>query len=494
LFYQKRKLVILIAMFFYTVLVYGHAKSQIEFDIVLRNGRVMDPDTGLDAIRDIGISGKRITVVSDSTLVGKEIIDVSGLVVAPGFIDLHAHGQDMASNRLQVADGVTTALELELGVYPVGEWLRSRQGHALINYGATVGHWNSRVKILDDVDVTHMLSLTKEDRARIFQDKGVYEEASTEQIAALLAMFKQGLAEGALGIGLGLDYTPGASHQEILSVFKLAAEQETIIFIHMRHSEGIFRALQEVFSNVVVTNAATHIVHLNSSSGDYASQALEMIRSAREQGLDITTEAYPYTAGASLIESAIFDHLESNEMSDEAFRFMEWPKTGERLTASTFRKYRDQGGLVIIHGRKESVSEWLVAQPDVLVASDGISFASGPAHPRGAGTFSRILGYYSRERGVITLMDALKKMTLLPAQRLESVAPQMKNKGRMQAGFDADITIFDPASIIDRATYRQGGLTSLGVIHVLVNGKFVIRNTALVEGVFPGQAVVGVTK
>ena len=149
--------------------------------------------------------------------------------------------------------------------------------------------------------------------------------------------------------------------------------------------------------------------------------------------------------------------------SDADFSKLQWPATGERLTAESFARYREEGGWVISHGRREETNAWIVAQPDVMVASDGIPFLYGPAHPRGAGTFSRILGHYARDQQTIGLMDALKKMTLLPAQRLEQIAPAMRNKGRVRLGAGADITLFDPDTVLDRSTYEQGDIPSTGI-------------------------------
>ena len=242
-------------------------------------------------------------------------------------------------------------------------------------------------------------------------------------------------------------------------------------------------------ADATVTGASLHIVHMNSTAGESAKTVLEMIRGVRERGVDVTTEAYPYTAGSTKIESALFDSWEGR--TDEDYQRLQWPPTGERLTAESFERYRKQGGWVIIHGRDEETNEWIVAQPDVMVASDGIPFEHGPAHPRGAGTFSRVLGHYVRERKVLSLMDALRKMTLLPAQRLEAVAPVMKKKGRVQVGADADLTVFDPATVIDRATYNEGNVPSAGIIHVLVEGTLVMKDTSIQDGVFPGQAIRG---
>ena len=147
--------------------------------------------------------------------------------------------------------------------------------------------------------------------------------------------------------------------------------------------------------------------------------------------------------------------------------------------------------MVIIHGRREETNEWIVQQPDIIVASDGITFKDGPAHPRGAGCYSKVLGFYVRERGALDLMTALGKMTLLPARRLESIAPQMKRKGRVQAGADADLTLFDPEKVRDRATYTDSMQPATGIRHVLVGGEFVVRDGAVVEGVAPGRPLYG---
>ena len=462
-----------------------------EFDLVILDGRVMDPETGLDAVRNVGIDAGQIVTITEEGLVGNETIDAAGLVVAPGFIDLHAHGQDPVSNRLQALDGVTTALELEIGVYPVGEWLASREGTAPIHYGAAVGHWPARVKLIDGVDVGHFPTLTAEETLRMDQGNYAYEVLSEEQIDALGQLMETGLQEGGLGFGFGITYTPGASRTEVFRLFELAERLGVAAYVHVRadNSDGLLGPFQEVIALAASTGASLHIVHMNSSSNEEAQIALEMIRGAVSRGLDITTESYPYTAGSTLIESALFDPWEG--LTDEEYQLLQWPPTGERLTAESFNRYREQGGWVIIHGREEDTNEWIVAQPDVIVASDGIPFLYGPAHPRGAGTFARVLGYYSREREALSLMDALGKMTIQPARRLEAVAPAMHGKGRVQEGADADLTLFDPDLIIDRATYTDGDVPSEGIVHVLVGGTAVVRDGQFVEGVFPGQAIVG---
>ena len=463
------------------------------YDLVVAGGRVVDPESQTDAVRFVGIREGRVEAVSEETIEGLETIDATGLVVAPGFIDLHAHGQDPLSNRYQARDGVTTALELEVGVLPVAAWYTNREGQALINYGASVSHQVSRQRAMGSTyarlndEGTFTLGASA--------DETLYRDTTAAERAELRAVMEQGLDEGGLGLGFGLSYTPGASYEELLELFEVAARRSVPVFVHLRSSGafqdgGALAPFQEVIANAAATGASVHIVHLNSSAGDAAEAAVQLVRGARARGVDVTTEAYPYTASASLIESALFDGWV--DRPDDTYQALQWVETGERLTRATFETYRRQGGWVITHGRSEPLNEWIVGQPDVIAASDGIPFSQGRAHPRGAGTFARILGFYSRQRGALSLMDAVAKMTLLPARRLEGVAPQMQNKGRIRVGSDADLTIFDPERVIDRATYDAPDRYSEGIEHVLVGGTFVVRDGKLVEDVAPGQAVRGV--
>ena len=302
-------------------------------------------------------------------------------------------------------------------------------------------------------------------------------------------LLREGMGEGALGFGFGITYTPGATHEEIFRAFAVAAEMQAPVFVHVRAASRMggdrLAPIQEVIADAFATGASLHIVHLNSSTGESARTAVEMIRSARRAGLDVTTESYPYTAGSSLIQSALFDNWNGN------FANLQWAATGERLNRETFLAYRKQGGYIIIHGRSQDTNDWLVAQPDLIIASDGISFSEGPAHPRGAGTFTKILGHYVREQQSLDLMLALAKMTLLPARRLESIAPQMKRKGRVQVGADADLTIFDPRTVIDLATYTDSMQFAAGIQHVLVGGVAVIRDGKPVPDVLPGKPIYG---
>jgi dihydroorotase len=286
---------------------------------------------------------------------------------------------------------------------------------------------------------------------------------------------------------MGITYTPAATHEEIYRVFELAARRQVPVFVHMRAATALggdsLAPVQEVLANAAATGAALHIVHLNSSTNTSARTALAMIRGARSRGVDVTTESYPYTAGSTRLESALF-----NDFSGD-YQSLQWIATGERLTKQTFDSYRTQGGWVIIHGQDADANSWLVAQPDVIVASDAIPYVDGISHPRSAGTFSRVLGRHVREQKRLDLMTAVTKMTLLPARRLQQVAPDMALKGRIQRGMHADITIFDARKIRDRATYTQPAQTSVGIRYVFVKGVAVVEGGELREDVFPGEAI-----
>ena len=470
-------------------------QAQERYDVVLENGRVLDPETGLDAIRDVGIRGRVIEAISEGPLEGEVVIDATGLVVAPGFIDLHAHGQTNRANEFQARDGVTTALEMESGVPDVAAYLGERGEGSVLNFGATVAHRAARASVMPEIaeararaeEMGEDLSDTDRSRLNELNFASAYQTLSPELYPAMQDELARGIAEGALGIGLPHQYYPGANHEEILQVFKTAAEYDAPIFTHVRDMS--ISAIQEVVANAAATGAPLHIVHVNSSSLWNIEPILEIVGGAQQNGVDVTTEAYPYTAASTSLQSAIFDEGWQEKLQI-SYGDLQWQDTGERLTEETFRSYREQGGVVIIHMMKPEWIEAAVSSPFVMVASDGMPYAPG-AHPRSAGTFARFLGRYVREDGLMSLMEGIRKITLMPAQRLESVSPQMKRKGRVQIGADADITVFDPLRILDTATFEDDLSYSVGVEHVLVNGEFVVRDGENVEGAMPGRAVVG---
>ncbi len=440
----------------------------------------MDPETALDAIRDVGIREGKIVVISASPLQGKQKIDAHGLVVAPGFIDLHEHGQEPRNYEFQAHDGVTTSLELELGTADVDAWYAKREGHSLINYGVSVGHIPVRMAIMHDPG------------SFLPVGDAAHRAATPEELQEIDSAIDRGLERGALAVGMGINYTAGASHGEIVDVFKVAALHGAPVHVHLRYAgmkeptTGL-AAIEEVIATSASTGAPLHVVHITSMGLKDTPRLIAMVEGARKSGLDVTTEAYPYPAGSTAIESALFDPG-WQESQGITYKDLQWAKTGERLTAETFEKYRKEGGNVIIFSIPENAVRAALANPIIMVASDGMPITGSKVHPRGQGTFSRVLGYYVREEKTLDLMTALRKMTLLPAQRLEKRAPVFRNKGRIQVGADADLTIFDPNTIMDKATFENPLEYSGGIAYVFVNGVAVLKEGKLVEGVFPGRA------
>jgi len=455
------------------------------FDIVISEGRVMDPDTGMDNITNVGIAKGKIAEISQSELLAEEIIDASGQIVCPGFIDLHCHPQDTEIYEVQARDGVTTTLELEVGAGDVNEFYGRWEGKAAINFGASIGHIPVRMKVMKDPGVF----LPSGDAGR--------REASNREIAEMKSLIRQGLDEGALAVGFGLDYTRAASRWEVIEMFKVAAEYKASCHVHLRgkgHKEpsNSIEALEEVIAAAAVTGASLHVVHLNSTGMRAVPELLQMITGARQSGLDVTTECYPYTAGMTKIESALFDDGWQEHYGIDYDKLM-WPDTGEYLNATTFSRYREAGGWVIAFSTPEESMTAAIQSPLTMIATDSI-IEKGKGHPRTAGSYSKVLGDYVRERGYLDLMEAISKMTIMPARRLEQRAPAFLKKGRIQVGADADITVFNPDTVIDTSTYTNPTTPPIGMNYVLVNGVPVVSRGSLEEGALPGKGIMAPTK
>jgi N-acyl-D-aspartate/D-glutamate deacylase len=445
------------------------------YDVVILGGRVMDPASNLDEVRNIGIRDGTIAIVTAASISGKQAINARDLVVSPGFIDLHSHGQTPENYTFKARDGVTTALEMEVGVWPVLPWYAAREGKSLINYGATVGHIPARMAVMHDSSTTLLP-----------HDAAVNRLATADEAGAIRQLLEEGLNQGALGVGLGIAYTPVATREEILDLFRLAAAHRAVCYVHVRNGgpvePGVVDAVQEVIADAAIAGASLHIVHITSMGLRQTPLLLSMIRDVKKRGLDVTTEAYPYTAGMTDLGSAVFAEGWQGHQGGITYQDLQWVATGERLTAETFARYRKQGGLVVIHSIPEDVVRAALADPQVMIASDGV-LENGKGHPRGAGTYARVLGHYARDEQVLPLMEALRKMTILPAQRAG-----LTQKGRLAVGADADVTVFDPVRVIDQATFEKPAQYSNGIPYVLVNGVLVVKENA-VQAVFPGQGV-----
>ncbi len=410
------------------------------YDRVILGGHVMDPASKLDAVRNIGLLGGRIAVITTHAIRGRDTVDARGLVVAPGFIDLHAHGQTPETYRFYSLDGVTTALELELGTSDVDAWYRERSAGERINYGVSIGHIKVRMAVMHDSGTWMPVS------------DGAYRAATPAEIGEIAKRIEIGLSEGAVSIGAGFPYTPAATRGELLALFRVAARSKTPIHVHIRPGVA---GLKEALSLADETNAPLHVVHINSAGLADTPVMLDMISDARARGHDVTTEAYPYDAGMTEIQSATIQDT-YRSAPDERLAELEWPRTGERLNRESYDRYSRIGGPVVVHTNTEEMVAVAIA---------------------------------NREAHSLSLMEAIRKMTFMPTQRLDARVPAMRQKGRLRVGADADITIFAESRVLDRSTYREPSLSPVGIQHVIVNGVSVVANGRAVEGVAPGKEV-----
>ena len=457
------------------------------YDLVLLGGRVIDPDSKLDAIRNVGIRRGSVAIITARPIAGRDSIRATGLVVAPGFIDLHQHAQDSVAYTVEARGGITSALELEEGPADVAAWYAAREHRAAINYGASVGHSSVRANVVHDPGDSpgHFVEY------RAPTGAAANRAATSAELAEIERGVDAGLRDGAVAVGVLLGYTPSATPWEVLEVFRVAARYHASVHVHLRSLPDslAFLETEEVIGASAASGAPVQVVHVASTGQEDTPAILAMLHGARARGIDVTTEMYPYTAAMAGIEGAGFGNWQLRP--DAYFHRIEWPATGERLTRESFARYRATGGDVIVHPKDSAAADaWVraaVRDSLPMFASDGI-LHDGIGHPRVAGTFARILGRYVREQHDLTLMAALRRMTLEPARRLERRVPAMSRKGRLRVGADADIVLFDAATVIDRATYREPTLPPVGVPHVIVGGVPVVRDGRLMA-VMAGRGI-----
>jgi N-acyl-D-aspartate/D-glutamate deacylase len=460
------------------------AQAEVYNDIVIRGGRVMEPETGFDAVANVGIRDGLIHEISTDPLQGNRVIEARGMVVAPGFIDVltSVAAAQLPGARYKVTDGVTTVLSMHGGPVDVaGLYDRMAQEGALIHYGTTVGHGSARAEV-------GLRSGDEAERAQV---------ATLEQVERIVELARHGILAGAIGIGFGIQYVPSTSENEVFELFQLAARYGVSCHLHIRflgpqRPTNSVKAIQEVIATAAATGASAHIAHVNSTSPQDIDLVMRLLDGARAHGVDITADAYPWGAGSTRLESAVFDEGFKQRMAID-YKDIEMVKTGERLTEETFRRYRtdDQRDGVIIHFIPDSTLVRAFSSPLTMVGSDGSIDADGRGHPRGAGTYARFFRRFVREEGHLTLMEAIRKTSYLAALRLQQAAPAMRRKGRLNSGADADIVVFDSDQIRERATYAEPAQTSEGIAYVLVNGVPVVDDGRLVEGVKPGRAIRG---
>jgi N-acyl-D-aspartate/D-glutamate deacylase len=491
----------------------GNDTSVTTYDVVLRGGRVIDPESGLDDVSDVAIAGDRVAAVGIGLPAGRLELDVADQVVTAGFVDLHSHAHDLGSARLQVADGVTTALELEAGFTPVAAaYAAAAAAGRPLNYGFAASWTMARMAVLAGVAPDGGAGSLFANLANPRWQRA----ASATEIDRILGLLEADVADGALGIGLLLGYAPGTAPQEYVRVAALAAAGRAPTFTHARDlveftPDGPVDGAEEIVRAAAETGAHMHYCHVNSTSLRHADRVLGLVERAQRAGARVSTEAYPYGAGMTGIGAAFLapDRLAARGLRPASIIYA---PTGEEVaTAARLTELRaaDPGGLAIIRQLDDddpgdrAVLDRYLTFPGSVVASDAMPLtwigvalepdrwplpSTAVTHPRTAGTYARSIRTLSRDGGR-SLSDILAKCSLHPAMLLQDRVPAMRRKGRVSAGSDADIVVFDPATITDQATYSQPTRASSGISHVLVNGTFVVRDGHLDPGAQPGRPI-----
>ena len=496
-----------------------------QYDVVLANGRVIDPETYLDGTFNVGISGGQIVAISDKPLQGKEVVDVSGHIVSPGFIDLHAHGMNIPSGRVQAYDGLTSVLELEVGMLPVKDFYDNckKEGRPL-NYGCSAAWGAGRLVTMNPERAVNGGPVAK--FMFCFGSFDLHEwvenVATDKQIEEILEWTEQGLKEGGIGIGQMHGYCPGAGMKELIALSKLAKKYDMPTFTHIQNLSMLdpnsgTRNIVELMGLAASTGVHIHVCHLNSVSLHDIPGIRELILGAQKAGLNVTTEAYCFGAGASTIGAAEFNPDDAMERLAIHFSdFTDLKSNRDFIDKADFVKERnaDPGDIVIVHLLNEdkspldaSLLDMSVLMPGGAICTDSVPWIDSKgtwyegtewplpeglvSHPRAAGNYTRFLRKWVRERGVLSWMDAIRQASLNSCLIMEDHVPAFKKKGRMQEGMDADVIVFDPETVADMSTFKEPKQLSKGMKHVIVNGTFLIKDEELDPTAMPGQPIRG---
>lgn len=471
------------------ILLLGVCTARADYDLVIAGGRVIDPASGTDKVLNVGVTNGTIVALSEQPMSGERVINAHRRIVAPGFIDLHTHSPFPYGEKLQVKDGVTTALDLEAGAFPLsfyGEFIRD-QAHA--NYGASVGHYAIRIKVMEGKDQPYLLSKT----GQMVPAAAFTQRATSVQVAAMRNLIQQGLDQGGLGIGLLLDYMSDAvSDEELRMIFDVAHTNDSVVWAHIRRGvNGDIQPLQDMLELAIATGAKLHICHINANAMGAIGPWLAAIDQANASGASVTTEIFPYTAGSTSIMADVFNR-DWQTIFGITYEDVQWSETGEYFTRESWERTRRErpDSSVIHHYMKE---EWLrqaLQYPAMMVATDAmpaLRFEVKSA-PNGAGSFTRLLAHFVRDEGVLELPDAIARGSYYPARRLASFAPAFALKGRVQVGADADLLVFALENLQDNARYTDPYREATGWDYIIVGGQIVVEGGDL-TGATPGRPI-----
>ncbi len=481
-------------------------------DHVINNSRVMDPETGFVAVANVGINNGFVTKITADDIKGDRVIDASGHVVAPGFIDFHSHAQSAYGHKLYVRDGVTTPLDLEVGAFPVADFYDYFEGKAFVNYGTNVAHIGARLQVLDGEDPGgRILYGAGMGRAMNHGSQFKTKTYDPKDEAAIVAAVEENIKQGALGIAYPIGYYTVVGSPEVMAVTALAGKYNLPVTLHSRYLAQIppsgYLGLTEMLTIARENSAPLLIHHVPSNCLGLTKKCLDLIDSARANGQKVVGEFYPYQYAGTYVDADYnrpgFEERMGVQASDYKIT-----ATGKPLTSEEFDRLRTEAPatqLLMYTMKPEYINE-AFTRPGVIVGSDGMPwitddvgaglnstfdtpYGAGNGHARGAGTHGRILRMV-REDGKVSLMDAIAKMSYLPAAFLEDHVPQMRLRGRVQEGSAADITIFDPETVTDNATATIGenSLPTTGIPYVIVNGQVVVDDS-VVQNIPAGVAI-----
>jgi cytosine/adenosine deaminase-related metal-dependent hydrolase len=495
----------------------GLAAAEI-YDLVIHNGRVMDPETTFDSVSNVGIKAGRIAVITKDKIMGKEVIDATGLVVAPGFIDTHFHSVDRYATKLAVADGITTGMDLEAGATRVGEWYAKKNIEGWqVNYGTTSSMLSTRLLVHDpEVNVNEPIDAAN--GGQYIEESGKdgvqgysVTRSNVDQMNQIMKLMDEDLRQGALGIGVGAAYIQlGMSSYEQFEAQRTAARYRRLTSVHTRYhlnTETPTEApisFDEVLVNAMVLDAPLLLAHDN----DYGWwENEEKMQLARAKGYNVWGEYYPFAAGSTFVSAAflkpeLWEDVNGYKYEDTLYD----PGTDKFLTKAEYLEMAKTkpGYFLVVHlpPRKQWMKYWLTV-PHMVVASDAMQgvdkngnllpYEADPkeyaGHPRTVSSYATTLAM-AREEGV-PLMFTLSQLSYWNAKHLgDTGLESMKERGRVQVGKVADLTLFDPKTVAPRASYKAGenGLPSAGIPYVIINGTIVVKNSE-VQNVRPGQPI-----
>lgn len=453
------------------------------FEFVIQGGRIIDVKRGKIYEGDIGVSDGKIKAISQFPLKGFQILNAEGMIISPGFIDIHMHEDTMSyeSESVVIVDdifkcmslmGVTTCIGGNCGINmstDVKKYFSTVDEKGLsVNYGSYLGYSTLREKIG-------------------INDR--YKPCNEQEIRKISSLIAEGLEYGALGVSFGIEYTPGSTTNEIIEASKTVSRYSgKLLAAHFRvDADRGAESVKEMIYISWVTGVPMQISHIGSCAAyGYMEDSLKLIETARKSGIDVMADCYPYNAFSTFVGSAVFDEgcFERWNADYDVLIVTEGKYKGQKCTKEIFDYLREKepNTYVVVRVMNQNDVDMAVLHPHVMVASDG-GIHDGQGHPRAAGTFPRVLKQYVRDKKKLTLIEAIRKMTVMPAERLG-----LKNKGVIDIGADADFTIFAPDEVEDMSSFENPVAPPRGIKHVIVNGSLVVCD-GIRTGAKPGRMI-----